>query len=95
MNLYDVVKQPIISEKTTQSRLEAQIYTFYVDVKASKHQVKKAVEKIWQVEVLRVNTSILRTNPKKKVYFHKPKIKHLKKAMVKLKEGNVIDVFDM
>ena len=95
MNLYDLIKHPVISEKTSQARFDNQIYTFCVDLSANKLQIKKAVEKIWDVKVEAVNTSILRLDSKRSLIPNKSKSTKLKKAMVKLHEGYTIDAFDM
>jgi len=51
----DVIIAPIVSEKSY-SLIEQGVYTFQVDTKASKPEIRDAVEAIWGVEVLKVNT---------------------------------------
>ena len=51
----DVIITPIVSEKSY-SLIEQGVYTFQVDTKASKPEIRDAVEAIWGVEVLKVNT---------------------------------------
>jgi large subunit ribosomal protein L23 len=59
MNVYQVLKRPILTEKTDFQRDEAQ-YVFEVDADANKHQIKEAVEKIFDVKVLAVNTMVMK-----------------------------------
>ena len=59
----DVIIAPIVSEKSY-SLIEQGVYTFQVDTRASKPEIRDAVEAIWGVEVLKVNT--LNRNGKRK-----------------------------
>lgn len=63
MNVYDVVKRPVITEQSM-SQMDQKKYTFDVDVRATKTQVKNAVEQIFDVKVSKVN--ILNVRGKKK-----------------------------
>jgi large subunit ribosomal protein L23 len=89
LSLYDVVRKPIISEKSTDS-MSLSKYTFQVDIKTNKDIIKKAVEKIFNVKVIKVNV----LNSKGGVTFFKGKKgmkSSIKKAVVTLEQGNVID----
>ena len=55
MNAYDIIISPILTEKSYEG-IEAMKYTFKVDVRATKTQIKKAVEEIFGVQVAKVNT---------------------------------------
>lgn len=59
MNIYKVLKRPILTEKTDFQRDENK-YVFEVDRQANKHQIKEAVETIFDVEVLAVNTMVMK-----------------------------------
>jgi large subunit ribosomal protein L23 len=59
MNIYQVLKRPILTEKTDFQRDENQ-YVFEVDRKANKLQIKEAVEVIFDVQVLKVNTMVMK-----------------------------------
>ena len=59
MNVYQVLKRPILTEKTDFQRDDTQ-YVFEVDAQANKHQVKEAVEKIFDVKVVAVNTMMMK-----------------------------------
>ena len=55
MNAYDIIKKPILSEKSY-AGIPDKKYTFAVDPRATKTQIKAAVEEIFKVKVLKVNT---------------------------------------
>lgn len=87
-----VIKKPLVTEKnTTLSSLG--VYVFEVDRKSTKTDIKKAVEKAFQVKVSSVNTSICRGRSKRNK-FGMTKIKYWKKAMVKLLPGEKIAIFE-
>ena len=91
MNSYrDIIKAPIITEKSSNLKLN-NTYVFSVDVKANKTQIKDAIEKIFNVKVESVNT--LNVKPKKKrVGRYVGKTNKVKKAIVKLNEGSSIEL---
>ena len=88
-NYRDIIKAPIITEKSSNLAQNENTITFSVDVKANKTQIKQAVEKIFDVKVESVNT--INVKPKKKrVGRYTGKTNKVKKAIVKLKEGSSI-----
>lgn len=90
-NYRDVIKAPIITEKSALLMQEHNTYTFSVDVKANKTQIKQAIEKIFDVKVEKVNT--LNVAPKKRrVGKYMGMKKRTKKAIVKLQEGSSIEL---
>ena len=91
MNNYrDVIKAPIITEKSS-DLAQNNVITFSVDVNSNKTQIKQAVEKLFNVKVESVNT--INVKPKKKrVGRYVGKTKRVKKAIVKLKEGSSIEL---
>ena len=91
MNNYrDIIKAPIITEKTS-DLASSNVITFSVDVNANKTQIKQAVEKIFDVKVESVNT--INVKPKKRrVGRYVGKTNSVKKAIVKLKEGSSIEL---
>ena len=90
-NYRDIIKAPIITEKSADLAQNYNIITFSVDVKANKTQIKQAVEKIFNVKVESVNT--VNVKPKKKrVGRYVGKTNKVKKAIVKLKEGSSIEI---
>jgi len=87
---YDVIKSPVITEKATLGSENNQV-TFKVAIDATKPEIKKAVEALFDVKVTKVNT--LRQEGKiKRFRGVKGKRAEYKKAMVTLAEGNSIDV---
>lgn len=55
MDARDLIKRPVITERSTE-QMEDKKYTFEVDVRANKTQIKQAIEEIFEVDVLKVNT---------------------------------------
>ena len=89
-NYRDVIKAPIITEKSSDLAKNNTI-VFSVDVKANKTQIKQAVEKIFNVKVEKVNT--VNVKPKKKrVGRYVGTTNKVKKAIVKLSEGSSIEL---
>lgn len=95
MNTFDVIVRPIITEASTILASELHQFTFEVDVRANKIEIKQAVERFFNVDVLNVTTAIL---PKKrgqrgrKSYVRSPEYK---KAVVTLPEGQTIAEFNI
>jgi large subunit ribosomal protein L23 len=89
---YDILKAPIITEQSTKLIESQNRYTFKVDRKANKVEIKKAVETIFNVKVLSVNT--INVLPKfKRMGKYEGYKSAYKKAVVKLAEGQKIDAF--
>jgi len=87
----DIIKAPIITEKSASLAQDKNTITFSVDTKANKTEIKQAVEKIFDVKVDSVNT--INVKPKKKrVGRYTGKTNKVKKAIVKLKEGSKIEL---
>lgn len=87
---YDLVRRPIITEKATLAS-ESGAVVFEVQMSATKPQIKEAVEKLFNVKVKAVNTTI--TKGKVKKFRGRPGTRRdVKKAYVTLVEGNTIDV---
>ena len=92
MNVYQVLKRPILTEKTDLQRDENQ-YVFEVARGANKHQIKDAVETIFDVEVMAVNT--MNMKPKRRRLGRKMIITRpgWKRAVVTLAPGERIQEF--
>jgi large subunit ribosomal protein L23 len=88
----DVILAPVISEKSY-SLLDQNAYTFIVHPGANKTEVKQAVEAIWNVKVVSVNT-INRKGKSKRFRFTTGKRPDTKRAVVKLREGDSIEIFE-
>jgi large subunit ribosomal protein L23 len=88
----DVIIRPVVSEKSY-AGLELNTYTFLVDPRANKTEIKEAVQKIWNVQV----TSIRTLNRKGKVKRRRVtlgKRPDQKRAIVTLAEGDKIEIFE-
>jgi len=90
---YQVVRRPLLTEKGTIQRDEDNVYLFEVDRRATKDEVRVAVEKIFQVHVEAVNTLVVR-GKNRRVRVHSGKTRNYKKAYVRLREGDKIDFYE-
>ncbi|MBN1317835.1 MAG: 50S ribosomal protein L23 [Anaerolineales bacterium] len=95
MHYRDVIRRPIITEKTNELADEEFQYVFEVDARANKHQIKEAVELIWpKVDVLKVrvmNMPAKRARRWRKMIVRK---KGWKKAVVTLAPGQRLEIFE-
>lgn len=90
MEAYEIIKKPLLTEKSY-TGIQNKVYTFVVDKRANKTEIKKAVEKMFNVEVEKVNT--LNVKGQTKVQNTKAgrtvgKTSDYKKAVVTLKENS-------
>jgi large subunit ribosomal protein L23 len=93
MNLHDVIRRPLVTEKSTVGRETANLVTLAVDPRASKYDIKRAVETLFSVEVVTVRT--LRIAPKlRRVGKNQGRKPEWKKALVQLAEGQSIEFFE-
>lgn len=88
----DVLKKPVISERSM-AMLEENKYTFYVNPDANKIEVKNAVEELFNVTVLNVNTMSVK-GKEKRMGRYVGRTADRKKAIVKLKAGDKIEIFE-
>ena len=93
-SLYEVIKRPLLTEKASAMKAEANKVAFEVAMAANKIEVKKAVEGIFDVKVVAVHTSITRGKPKR-VGRSVGRRDNWKKAVVTLEEGTDLDVFGL
>ncbi|MFI5359182.1 MAG: 50S ribosomal protein L23 [Halanaerobiales bacterium] len=89
----DIIIAPIISEKSIAMIEENNTYTFKVDKNANKIEIRKAIEEIFNVNVVQVNTVNMKGKTRRLGY-NMGKRPDWKKAMVKLAEGNRIEIFE-
>ncbi len=92
-NPYDLIRIPIITEKATDAKDFQNKVTLSVDPRASKLEVKRAVEEVFKVSVERVNIMNVK-GKKKRLGRYAGKRADWKKAVVTLKEGSNIEVMD-
>lgn len=85
-----VIIKPIITEKATDLMKENK-YVFKVNIKANKIEIKKAIEKYFKVKVTKVNT-LIQYGKVKRVRYKSGITPDWKKAIITLKEGEVINL---
>jgi large subunit ribosomal protein L23 len=88
----DVILAPVVSEKSY-SLLDDNAYTFVVHKNANKTEIRQAVEEIWGVRVISVNTST-RKGKSKRYRFTVGRRADTKRAIVKLAAGDKIELFE-
>jgi large subunit ribosomal protein L23 len=88
----DIILAPVVSEKSYDQIEDLNTYTFVVDRRASKTEIKQAVQSIFDVEVLSVNT-MSRIGKLKRTGWVIGRRSHSKRAVVKLAPGDSIDIF--
>ncbi len=92
-NIYEVLKDPVITEKGTIIKEEGNKVAFYVDVRANKKEIKEAIENIFGVKVDRVNTMKI-PGKLRRMGRSEGKTSTRKKAYVTLKKGEKIEIFE-
>jgi len=94
MNAEQIIKRPLIlTEKGNRLREQANQYLFEVERTANKAQIRNAIETLFSVKVERVHTLIVRGRMRRMGRGHS-KTRNWKKAIVSLKEGEKIDLFE-
>jgi large subunit ribosomal protein L23 len=88
----DIVIRPVVSEKSY-AGLERNTYTFLVDPRANKTEIKEAIQQIWNVRVLDVNT-MNRRGKIKRTRLSTGKRPDQKRAVVTLAAGDTIEIFE-
>jgi large subunit ribosomal protein L23 len=93
MNPYDIIKRPLITEKTSIQKENYNQITFEVDRKANRVEIKRAIENIFNVNVAAVKTMQIKGKTKQRGRIV-GKRRDWKKAIVKLMPGERIDFFE-
>jgi large subunit ribosomal protein L23 len=93
MNVHDVIRRPLVTEKSTIGREEFNLATFAVDPRANKHEIKRAIEELFDVKVIRVRT-MRQPRKSRRVGMRIGKRAEWKKAIVELAEGQSIEFFE-
>lgn len=88
---YDIIKRPVITEQSM-AETEFKKYTFEVAKDANKVEIRQAIEAIFNVKVVKVNTLNVKSKPKR-VRYQEGRTRTWKKAMVTLAEGETIEIF--
>jgi len=94
--IYDILRRPLITEKTNFQSSNLNQFTFEVGSKANKQQIKEAVEAMFDVTVLRVNVINRPAKVARSLRNRRRQVRRggYKKAIVTLKPGDNIDVFE-
>lgn len=96
ITVFDVLRRPIVTEKSSYQSGDLNQYAFEVHKKATKAQIKEAVEALFDVNVMRVN--VMNVPPKRTRRARSRRLlvrrSSMKKAIVTLASGQTIDVFE-
>ena len=90
----DVVFEPVVSEKSYDLIQDLNTYTFIVDKRSNKTEIKQAVQKIFEVNVVSVNT-MNRKGKRKRTGYVIGKRSDVKRALVTLADDDSIDIFEV
>ena len=90
---HQIIKLPLITEKATNMRSLSNQYVFMVHPRANKQEIRRAVEELFKVRVLSVNTAVVKPK-KRRVGVFAGKTSGGKKAYVALHEGQSIRMFE-
>ncbi len=91
MDAHTIIKSPVITEKSTDLSGKYNKYSFVVDERVNKIEIKRAIEELFKVKVVKVNTAWMR-GKQRRVRFHQGKRPDWKKAIVTLREGDKIEL---
>jgi large subunit ribosomal protein L23 len=94
LHIYDVLRRPVVSEKTAVMTDEQNQYVFEVAEEANKIQIKEAVEVIFEVEVVKVNTMVVPAKRGRRGRNWYLRSKQWKKAVVTLAKDQKIELFN-
>lgn len=95
LHIYDVVRRPVITEKSTLMAEELQQYVFEVAPNANKIQIKEAIELIFDVDVTNVRTMVMPAKRGRRGRTWYIRSKEWKKAIVTLERGQSIELFNV
>ena len=94
LHIYDVLRRPVVSEKTAVMTDEKNQYVFEVAEESNKIQIKEAIEVIFEVEVVKVNTMIVPAKRGRRGRNWYLRSKQWKKAVVTLATDQKIELFN-
>jgi large subunit ribosomal protein L23 len=89
---HDLILAPVVSEKSYDLIENENTYTFEVDPRSNKEEIRDAIEEVFDVTVIRVNT-MNRKGKRKRSGYKFGKRKDVKRAIVRIAEGDSIDLF--
>ena len=91
MKAHTIIKSPVITEKSTDLSEKYNKYSFAVDGRANKIEIKRALEEVFKVKVIKVNTVKMR-GKQRRVRFRQGKTPDWKKAIVTLRKEDKIEL---
>lgn len=94
MNVHEVIRGPLVTEKLDKAREAEQKFAFEVDRRASKDEIRSALKQLFSVDAVDVRTMVVR-GKNKRVGRSSGRRPNWKKAIVSLKEGQSIDLFNL
>ena len=97
LHIYDIIRRPVITEKSTLIAEAENKYVFEVDRRANKIQIKEAVEEIFELDdqVVKVNTMVMPAKRGRRGRNSYIRSRQWKKAVVTLEEGVTIELFNV
>ncbi len=93
MNAHQIIRRPLVTEKSSIGREERNLVTFAVEPKARKHQIRRDVEEVFIVEVLEVRTMRM-PRKRRRVGKFEGRKPEWKKAIVRLAQEHQIEFFE-
>ena len=93
MKAHQIIRRPVVTEKSTIARELSNVVTLAVDPRANKHDIRRAVEALFDVEVVAVRTMV-QHRKKRRVGMKIGRKPQWKKAIVELAEGHSIEYFE-
>ncbi len=93
MNSHQVIRRPVVTEKSNLAREEENLATFAVDPRANKHEIRRAIEELFGVDVIDVRT-MRQPRKSRRIGRHMGHRAEWKKAIVRLAEGQSIEFFE-
>ena len=95
LHLYDVINRPVVTEKSAIQSDELNQYVFEVAPDANKVQIKEAIEVIFDVDVVKVNTMVMPAKRGRRGRNWYVRSRQWKKAVVTLPEDQTIELFNL
>ena len=92
MDAIYIIKRPEVTEKGTWAMNEQNRYSFEVDPRASKTEIKAAIESLYKVKVEKINTQV-RKGEFRRMKYGLTQLPTRKTALVRLKDGQTIELF--
>jgi large subunit ribosomal protein L23 len=90
---HEVIQRPVVTEKSNIGREDGNLATFAVDPRANKHEIRLAIEELFNVEVVDVRT-MRQPRKSRRIGRHSGRRAEWKKAIVRLADGQSIEFFE-